>query len=78
MFIFLTKIQSYTPLPFNAFVPKLIHLYLKAISQNQIKSKTFLLIKMHNSLLSRMPVILYQKYVSFQVMVVTHHYCFVF
>ena len=35
----LTKIQSYAPLPFNAFVAKLIHVYLKAISQNTIKAK---------------------------------------
>ena len=32
-----TKIQSYAPLPFIAFVPKLIHVYLNAVSQNLIK-----------------------------------------
>ena len=36
-FVCLTEIQSYAPLPFNAFVPKLILVYRKAISQNPIK-----------------------------------------
>ena len=37
VFVFVTKIQSYAPLSFNAFVPKLIHLYLKAIEPNKSK-----------------------------------------
>ena len=58
MFVFLTKIQSYAPLPFNVFVPKSIHVYLKAISQNPIKAKNQFctLIKMRNSLLFRTSV----------------------
>ena len=51
-FVCLTKIQCYTPLSFNAFVPKLILVYLKAISQNPIKNQNCMLIKMRNSLLS--------------------------
>ena len=38
VFLFPAKIQSYAPLPINTFIPKLIHVYLKAISQNPIKA----------------------------------------
>ena len=31
VFEFLTLIRSYAPFPFNAFVPKLMHVYLKTI-----------------------------------------------
>ena len=37
--IILSKIQSCAPLSFNACIPKLIHVYLKAISKNPIKQK---------------------------------------
>ena len=39
VFFFFFFFQSYAPLPFNAFVAKFIHGYLKAISQNPIKAK---------------------------------------
>ena len=41
VFVFLSRIQSFAPLPFNSFVPKSIHIYmyLKVILQNLIKAK---------------------------------------
>ena len=44
--------------PFNAFVAKLIHAYLKAIAKNpiQVQNQFCMLIKVHNSLLSRTSV----------------------
>ena len=58
VFVFLTKIQSYAPLPFDAFIPKLMHVYLKTTSQNPIRAKNqfCMFIKVRNSLLSRMSV----------------------
>ena len=62
LFVFFTKLQSYAPLPFNAFVPKLIHVFMKAISQNPIKANNqfCMLIK-----IPYYPERLYEKYVSF-------------
>ena len=52
VFVFMTRIQSYAPIPVNAFVPKSIHGYLKSILQNPIKAKNqfCIFIKLRNAL----------------------------
>ena len=45
VFVFLAKVPSYAPIPFNAFVAKCIHMYLKAISRNLKQNKSNKIIK---------------------------------